>query len=130
MAKYYYGLGRRKTSTATVKVFEGAGENKVNEKTLEQVYPVEVDRVKLLMPFSTAGLKATEFNFVAKVNGGGTSSQLEAIRHGITRALMEMNPEFRKPLKTAGFVTRDPRMVERKKAGHLKARKSEQYSKR
>jgi small subunit ribosomal protein S9 len=127
--KVFSATGRRKTSVARVNLKEGKGNMRVNERTLEEYFGRETARMVVLQPFQvtqTTGSFDTEVN----VQGGGISGQAGAIRHGITRALMQASPEFRIPLKKAGFVTRDPRAVERKKYGRHKARKRPQYSKR
>lgn len=127
--KLYYATGRRKTSVARVYLKEGKGHVLVNGQTLEDYFGRETARMIVLQPFQvthTAGNFDTEVN----VQGGGISGQAGAIRHGITRALVQASPDYRSPLKKAGFVTRDPRAVERKKYGHHKARKRPQYSKR
>jgi small subunit ribosomal protein S9 len=127
--KVYYATGRRKTSVARVYLKEGKGSVLINERTLEDYFGRETARMIVLQPFQ---LTQTAGNFDVKVNvqGGGMSGQAGAIRHGITRALLEVKPDFRSSLKKAGFVTRDPRAVERKKYGRHKARKRPQYSKR
>lgn len=127
--KVFSATGRRKTSVARVNLKDGKGDMRVNDRTLEEYFGRETARMVVLQPFQvtqTTGSFDTEVN----VQGGGISGQAGAIRHGITRALMQASPEFRIPLKKAGFVTRDPRAVERKKYGRHKARKRPQYSKR
>jgi len=127
--KVFSATGRRKTSVARVNLKEGKGGLRVNDRTLEEYFGRETARMVVLQPFQltqTTGSFDTEVN----VQGGGISGQAGAIRHGITRALMLANADFRGPLKKAGFVTRDPRAVERKKYGRHKARKRPQYSKR
>ena len=127
--KVFYATGRRKTSVARVYLKEGKGNVLVNDRRLEDYFGRETARMIVLQPFQVT---ATLGNFDTEVNvqGGGISGQAGAIRHGITSALLRCNPDFRSPLKKAGFVTRDPRAVERKKYGHHKARKRPQYSKR
>jgi small subunit ribosomal protein S9 len=127
--KVFYATGRRKTSTARVHLKEGKGDILINGRALGDYFGRETARMVVLQPFQVT---QTLGNFDAAVNvqGGGISGQAGAIRHGITRALLQVNSEFRSPLKTAGFVTRDPRAVERKKYGRHKARKRPQYSKR
>ncbi|HWP57183.1 MAG TPA: 30S ribosomal protein S9 [Candidatus Acidoferrales bacterium] len=127
--KVFYATGRRKTSVARVYLTEGTGDIVVNRRPLNDYFGRETSRMIVLQPF---GVTNTLGKFDAKVNvsGGGISGQAGAIRHGITRALMLYDPEFRTPLKKAGYVTRDPRAVERKKYGRHKARKRPQYSKR
>ena len=127
--KVYSATGRRKTSVARVNLKEGKGGLKINNRTLEEYFGRETARMVVLQPFQltqTTGSFDTDIN----VAGGGISGQAGAIRHGITRALMLANADYRIPLKKAGFVTRDPREVERKKYGRHKARKRPQYSKR
>ncbi|HEY7166661.1 MAG TPA: 30S ribosomal protein S9 [Candidatus Binatia bacterium] len=121
--------GRRKTSVARVSLKPGKGLIKINDRSLEVYFGRETARMIVLQPFDVTQTKGS-FDIDVNVQGGGISGQAGAIRHGITRALMEMNAEFRSPLKKAGFVTRDPRAVERKKYGRHKARKRPQYSKR
>ena len=125
----YYGTGRRKTSTARVYLRPGSGEIKVNKRGFEEYFPNEALRMIINQP-----LRLTEtvgkFNIFVNVNGGGTAGQAGAVRHGITRALMEFNADLRPILKKAGLVTRDPRQKERKKYGQKGARKRFQFSKR
>lgn len=127
--KVFYATGRRKTSVARVYLKEGKGGVLINDRALEEYFGRETARMIVLQPFEVT---QTVGHFDAEVNvsGGGISGQAGAIRHGITRALIQVSPEFRSPLKKAGFVTRDPRAVERKKYGRHKARKRPQYSKR
>ncbi len=125
----YYATGRRKTSVARVYLKGGKGEIVVNERPLDDYFGRETSRRIVLQPFGVTQTVGS-FNIHVNVCGGGISGQAGAIRHGITRALLKVNPEFRSPLKKAGFVTRDPRAVERKKYGLHKARKRPQYSKR
>ena len=127
--KVFTATGRRKTSVARVFLRPGKGKILINSHSLEEYFGRETARMVVLQPFDvtqTAGSFDTDVN----VAGGGNSGQAGAIRHGITRALMQANPDFRSPLKKAGFVTRDPRAVERKKYGRHKARKRPQYSNR
>ena len=125
----YYGTGRRKSSTARVYLRPGAGDVKINKKAFEQYFPNETLRMIISQP-----LKLTEttgkFDILINVAGGGPAGQAGAIRHGITRALMEFNADLRPALKHAGLVTRDPRIKERKKYGQKGARKRFQFSKR
>jgi small subunit ribosomal protein S9 len=127
--KIFHAIGRRKTSVARVYLKEGKGNVLINDRNLEEYFGRETARMVVLQPFQVTH---TQGNFDVDVNvrGGGTSGQAGAIRHGITRALLEANPDLRPVLKKAGFVTRDPRAVERKKYGRHKARKRPQYSKR
>ncbi|HEY0077562.1 MAG TPA: 30S ribosomal protein S9 [Pyrinomonadaceae bacterium] len=125
----YYGTGRRKTSTARVYLRPGTGEVRVNRKTFEQYFPNQALRMIIHQPLQlteTAG----KFDIIVNVAGGGPAGQAGAIRHGITRALMEFNADLRPALKHAGLVTRDPRIKERKKYGQKGARKRFQFSKR
>lgn len=121
--------GRRKTAVARVRLVPGNGAIIINKRSIDDYFGRPTLRMIVNQPLE---LTSTKGNFDVKVNvvGGGTSAQASAIRHGITRALMETNPDLRSPLKKAGFVTRDPREVERKKYGRHKARKRPQYSKR
>jgi len=125
----YYGTGRRKTSTARVYLRPGSGEVKVNQKAFDRYFPNETLRMIIRQP-----LQLTEtvgkFDLVVNVSGGGPAGQAGAIRHGITRALIEFNADLRPTLKHAGLVTRDPRIKERKKYGQKGARKRFQFSKR
>lgn len=121
--------GRRKTSVARVWLKPGKGVITINSRSLQEYFGRETARMIVLQPFDVTQTGAS-FDVDVNVKGGGSSGQAGAIRHGITRALVQVNPDFRSPLKKAGFVTRDPRAVERKKYGHHKARKRPQYSKR
>jgi small subunit ribosomal protein S9 len=127
--KVITATGRRKTSVARVFLRNGKGGIKINTRSLEEYFGRETARMVVLQPFDVTQTKGS-FDIDVNVKGGGSSGQAGAIRHGITRALIEANPDFRSPLKKAGFVTRDPRAVERKKYGRHKARKRPQYSKR
>ena len=124
-----WGTGKRKSSVARVRLVPGSGDIVVNRRTLEDYFPRETSRMIINQPFeitSTVGQYRAEVN----VFGGGVAAQAVAVRHGITRALLLANPELRPALKKAGFITRDSRVVERKKYGRHKARKRPQYSKR
>jgi small subunit ribosomal protein S9 len=125
----YYGTGRRKTSTARVYLRPGAGEVKINRKTFEQYFPNETLRMIIRQPLQLTET-VNKFDILVNVDGGGPAGQAGAIRHGITRALMEFNADLRPTLKHAGLVTRDPRIKERKKYGQKGARKRFQFSKR
>jgi small subunit ribosomal protein S9 len=127
--KVITATGRRKTSVARVFLRQGKGAIKINARSLEEYFGRETARMIVLQPFDITQTKGS-FDIDVNVQGGGSSGQAGAIRHGITRALIEANPTYRSPLKKAGFVTRDPRAVERKKYGRHKARKRPQYSKR
>ena len=125
----YYGTGRRKTASARVYLRPGAGEFKINGRTLDSYFPNEVLKMVIKQP-----LQLTEtvdrFDINVTVAGGGSAGQAGAIRHGISRALLELNGELRERLKSAGFLTRDPRKKERKKYGQRGARARFQFSKR
>lgn len=125
----YYGTGRRKTSTARVFLRPGTGRINVNKSTLDEYFGRETGRMVVRQPLELLDM-ADKFDIHVTVQGGGISGQAGAIRHGITRALMEYDETFRAPLRKAGFVTRDAREVERKKVGLRKARRATQYSKR
>jgi len=125
----YYGTGRRKTSTARVYLRPGTGEIKINRKTFEQYFPNQALRMIIRQPLTLTDT-ASKFDIVVNVAGGGPAGQAGAVRHGITRALMEFNADLRPALKDAGLVTRDPRAKERKKYGQKGARARFQFSKR
>ncbi len=125
----YYATGRRKTSVARVYMTKGTGKFTVNKRPMEQYFGRETSSMIVNQPLDTVDMK-DKFDFNIVVKGGGDTGQAGAIRLGVTRALMQYDNEFRSDLRKAGFVTRDARIVERKKVGHKKARKSEQYSKR
>ena len=127
--KVINATGRRKTSVARVFLRQGKGIISINGRSLEEYFGRETARMIVMQPFDVTQTGGG-FDIEVNVTGGGSSGQAGAIRHGITRALMQVNSEFRSPLKKAGFVTRDPRAVERKKYGRHKARKRPQYSKR
>ncbi len=125
----YLGTGKRKTSVARVILRPGDGKTWINGRTLEEYFPRAAHRVTALAPLRTAGAEGT-YDLRVRVHGGGVSGQAGALRHGIARALVEADPELRAPLKREGYLTRDARQVERKKAGLHKARKAPQFSKR
>ncbi len=125
----YRGTGKRKTSVARVILRPGDGTTWFNGRNLEDYFPREALRSSATAPLRVAGLEG-RFDLWARLDGGGIAGQAGALRHGIARALVEVNPELRVPLKRAGFLTRDARQVERKKAGLHKARKAPQFSKR
>ena len=125
----YYSTGRRKSSTARVFLKRGSGNITINARTLDQYFGRETGRMVVRQPLETVDMADT-FDINITVSGGGITGQAGAIRHGITRALIEYDETLRKPLRQAGFVTRDAREVERKKIGLHKARKRPQYSKR
>ena len=128
MADQIY-VGRRKTSVARVILRSGNGKITVNGKEFEHAFPEQLSREDILNPFKTTETLG-QFDVFVHVNGGGTTGQAQAVRLGISRALITLNPEFRPALKAEGFLTRDPRMVERKKYGQPIARKRFQFSKR
>ena len=125
----YYGTGRRKTSTARVYLRPGSGEVKINQKPFDRYFPNETLRMIIRQPLQLT-VTVGKFDLVVNVSGGGPAGQAGAIRHGITRALIEFNADLRPTLKHAGLVTRDPRIKERKKYGQKGARKRFQFSKR
>jgi len=129
MSDTYYSTGRRKTSTARVFLRKGTGTITVNRRPLDQYFGRETARMIVRQPLETASL-TDSFDITVTVKGGGSSGQAGAIRHGITRALIEYDNELRSPLRRAGFVTRDARQVERKKIGLHKGRRAPQFSKR
>ena len=128
-AKANYGTGRRKTSAARVFLKPGTGKITVNDRPLDEFFGRETGRMIVRQPLELVQL-ANKFDITVSVAGGGITGQAGAIRHGITRALIEYDSELRKPLRAAGFVTRDAREVERKKVGRRKARRGTQFSKR
>ena len=129
MSDIYYSTGRRKTSTARVFLRKGNGSITVNKRPLDQYFGRETARMIVRQPLEKANHEGS-FDITVTVKGGGSSGQAGAIRHGITRALIEYDGELRSPLRRAGFVTRDARQVERKKIGLHKARRAPQFSKR
>ncbi|MDR5901401.1 MULTISPECIES: 30S ribosomal protein S9 [Halomonas] len=129
MTQQYYGTGRRKTSTARVFLKPGTGKITVNNRELDQYFGRVTGRMVVRQPLELTETLG-QFDVYVTVKGGGGSAQAGAIRHGITRALMAYNEDFRAPLRQAGYVTRDAREVERKKIGLRKARRRPQFSKR
>jgi len=125
----YRGTGKRKTSVARVILRPGDGATWVNGRTLDEYFPRVTHRVMAVAPLKVAGVEG-QYDLRVRVEGGGPSGQAGAVRHGVARALVEANPELRVALKRAGFLARDARIVERKKAGLKKARKAPQFSKR
>ena len=125
----YRGTGKRKTSVARVILRPGDGATWVNGRTLDEYFPRAVWRSLATAPLRTAGLDG-QYDLRVRVHGGGLTGQAGAVRHGISQALAKFEPELRSAVKAAGFLTRDPRVVERKKYGHPKARRSFQFSKR
>ena len=129
MSNVYYGTGRRKTSVARVRLVPGEGKVTINGRDMEEYFGLKTLELIVRQPLALTE-NVDKFNVIANVTGGGTTGQAGAIRHGITRALMEMDKDLRPALKKAGFVTRDPREKERRKYGLKKARKASQFSKR
>ena len=128
-SQYYYGTGRRKTSTARVRLYPGEGAFIVNGKPATEFFSRDVDLEMALEPLRLTGNEG-DFMVSVLVAGGGITGQAGAIRHGIARALLEANPDLRPVLRNAGLLTRDPRAKERKKPGLKRARKAPQYTKR
>ena len=127
---YHYGTGRRKSSVARVHLFQnGTGAITINGRDIDDYFGLETLKLIVRQPLDTTDLLG-KVDIVATVTGGGVTGQAGAIRHGISRALLEMNAEYRPALKAAGFLTRDPRMKERKKYGLKAARRAPQFSKR
>lgn len=129
MSEQHYSTGRRKNASARVFLRPGAGQITINKRTLDEYFGRETSRMLVRQPLETVDL-TDRFDIEISVRGGGISGQAGAIRHGISRALIEYDETLRGPLRAAGFVTRDDREVERKKIGLHKARKRPQYSKR
>ena len=125
----YRGTGKRKTSVARVILRPGDGDTWINGRSIEEYFPRRALRTMATAPFRVAGVEG-RFDLRARLQGGGPTGQAGALRHGIARALVEADPELRTVLKREGFLTRDARIVERKKAGLHKARKAPQFSKR
>ena len=126
---YYYGTGRRKAATARVRLYPGEGTITVNDKPFGSAYGTERLRHTVLQPLLATDTLG-KFDVVAKVSGGGISGQVDAIRHGISRALLKVDENLRPLLRSHGFLTRDPRIKERQKYGFKRARKRKQYRKR
>ena len=126
---YFYGTGRRKSSVARVRLFPGTGTITINGQDIDDYFGLETLKLIINQPFDVNDTRG-KFDIVASVRGGGFSGQAGAIRHGASRALLLADETFRAPLKKAGFLTRDPRMKERKKYGLKAARRASQFSKR
>ena len=126
---YFYGTGRRKKSIARVRLYPGTGVITINGREIDDYFGLETLKLIVNQPFGTTDTLG-KFDIVATVNGGGISGQAGAIRHGVARALLNVDPNYRSALKAAGFLTRDPRMKERKKYGLKAARRAPQFSKR
>ncbi len=126
---YFYGTGRRKKSVARVRVYAGTGKITVNDRAIDDYFGLETLKLIVRQPLALTGT-ADKFDIVCKVAGGGVTGQAGAIRHGLSRALLQYDENLRPALKKAGFLTRDPRMKERKKYGLKGARRAPQFSKR
>ena len=125
----YVAVGRRKEAVARVRLRPGTGVFKINKREIEDFFPRETHRIDVNLPFKTSGI-VNKFDIIATIKGGGITGQAGALRHGISRALVKSDEKLRTALKTAGFLTRDPRAKERKKYGQKRARKKFQFSKR
>ena len=126
---YFYGTGRRKNSVARVRVYSGTGKIIINDRDIDDYFGLETLKLIVRQPLVVAGVEG-KFDIVVRVSGGGVSGQAGAIRHGLSRALVVYDENLRPELKKAGFLTRDPRMKERKKYGLKAARRAPQFSKR
>ena len=126
---YFYGTGRRKNSVARVRVYTGTGKITINDRDIDDYFGLETLKLIVRQPLAVAEVEG-KFDIVVRVNGGGVSGQAGAIRHGLARALLQYDENLRPALKKAGFLTRDPRMKERKKYGLKAARRAPQFSKR
>ncbi len=126
---YFYGTGRRKKSVARVRVYAGTGKITINDRDIDDYFGLETLKLIVRQPLALTGL-TEKFDIVCRVNGGGVTGQAGAIRHGLSRALLQYDEALRVTLKKAGFLTRDPRMKERKKYGLKGARRAPQFSKR
>ena len=126
---YFYGTGRRKNSVARVRVYNGTGKIPINDRDIDDYFGLETLKLIVRQPLAVAGVEG-KFDIVVRVAGGGVSGQAGAIRHGLSRALLVYDENLRGELKKAGFLTRDPRMKERKKYGLKAARRAPQFSKR
>ena len=126
---YFYGTGRRKDSVARVRVYTGTGKVTITDRDIDNYFGLETLKLIVRSPLVLLGLEG-KYDVVVRVSGGGVSGQAGAIRHGLARALLQQNEENRSVLKKAGFLTRDPRMKERKKYGLKAARRAPQFSKR
>ncbi len=126
---FFWGTGRRKAATARVRICRGEGKIVVNKRPIEEYFPIPLTRKIIVQPLATTETLG-KFDVYANISGGGSTGQSGALRHGLARALVKFNEEFRSPLKKNGYLTRDPRMKERKKYGLKKARRKPQFSKR
>jgi small subunit ribosomal protein S9 len=127
---YYEGIGRRKESTARVRLTKGAGQFVVNGKNYDEYFTRQVDLIRINAPFLAANENREQFDISVVVRGGGVTGQAEAVQLGAARALLDMNPDLRAVMRKAGYLTRDPRIKERKKPGLKRARKAPTYTKR
>ena len=130
MAQYFEGVGRRKEATARVRVANGSGKFLVNEKEVNQYFTRLGDLNEILLPLTATGQEQTGYDITVKVNGGGVTGQTDAVKLGLTRALVKMNGEWNSAMRKAGLLTRDARIKERKKPGLKRARKAPTYTKR
>ncbi len=128
-SNYFYGTGRRKSSVARVRVYPGTGKITINDRDIDDYFGLETLKLIVRQPLALTGT-AEKFDIVCRVAGGGVTGQAGAIRHGLSRALLQADETLRPALKKAGFLTRDPRMKERKKYGLKGARRAPQFSKR
>ena len=128
--QYYEGVGRRKESTARVRLMSGSGLFTVNDRPIEEYFPRTGDIEAILGPLSAAEQDRATFDITVNVRGGGVSGQTDSVQLGLARALVKLNPENTSPLRKGGFLTRDPRVKERKKPGLKRARKAPTYTKR
>jgi small subunit ribosomal protein S9 len=130
MAEYFEGIGRRKTSTARVRITKGSGSFVINEKTLDEYFPTERDNKAVTEPLSVLGGGQSGYDISVLVKGGGVTGQADSVRLGLARAILKMDPELRLDLSHAGYLSRDSREKERKKPGLKGARKAPTYTKR
>ena len=128
--QYYEGVGRRKESTARVRITQGTGNFSVNEKELKNYFTRLGDVNSILEPFESTGENQTQYDVTVKVGGGGVTGQTDAVQLGLARAFVKMNPDYTSTLRKDGLLTRDPRVKERKKPGLKRARKAPTYTKR
>ncbi len=128
-SNYYYGTGRRKSSVARVRVYPGTGKITINDRDIDDYFGLETLKLIVRQPLELTGL-TEKYDIICRVQGGGVTGQAGAIRHGLSRALLQADESLRPALKKAGFLTRDPRMKERKKYGLKGARRAPQFSKR
>ena len=129
MAEQYIGTGRRKKSVARVRIMAGTGVITINDRSIDEYFGLDTLKIIVNQPFAATNTEA-KFDVICNVSGGGFTGQAGAIRHGIARALLQVDGEYRPTLKAAGYLTRDPRMKERKKYGLKAARRAPQFSKR